>query len=66
LEQRGRLAQLLEASPSLVPFARAVVAEKYSRAVRLASAETGLPINQFPGECPFSLDQVLDQEYLPE
>jgi hypothetical protein len=66
LEQRRRLAQLLQNSPSLKPFAVSALTEQYPHAVRRASAETAIPIQQFPADCPFSLDQVLDQEYLPE
>jgi Domain of unknown function DUF29 len=66
LEQRRRVAQLLQNSPSLKPFACSAFAEMYPYVVKRASAETGIPIKQFPGECPFSLDQVLDQEFLPE
>jgi hypothetical protein len=32
-----------------------------SRAVR----ETGLPKNHFSTECPFSVEQILDPEFLP-
>jgi hypothetical protein len=33
----------------------------YSRAVPRAAAETGLPIESFPEQCPYTLDQVLTQ-----
>lgn len=28
--------------------------------------ETGLPQDTFPRECPFSVAQVLDEDFLPE
>jgi hypothetical protein len=33
--------------------------------VKEASAEMGIPIRQFPEECPFRFDQVLEDEFLP-
>ncbi len=35
-------------------------------AVRSAASETGLPEETFPAECPFTVDQALDQGYWPE
>jgi hypothetical protein len=40
--------------------------EAYRDAVRLAMDETGLPLHGFPADCPYSLDQAMDQEFLPE
>ena len=65
LEQRDRLTQLLNTSPSLRPFAARAVNRKYQRAVQRASAQTGIPIEQFPAECPFTFEQILDDNYLP-
>jgi len=65
IEQRERLAMLLEDSPSL----RAALAEYahqiYPVAVRMASAKTGLPINGFPADNPYSVAQILDQDFMP-
>lgn len=38
----------------------------YSEARRMASVETGMPIDAFPEICPFTLKQVLDADFLPE
>ena len=65
IEQRERLAMLLEDSPSL----RAALAEYahqiYPVAVRMASAEAGLPISAFPADNPYSVAQILDQDFTP-
>ena len=65
-EQRARIEKLLRDSPSLRPGAAAVLEEEYARARRNAATETGQPIETFPGRCPYTLDQVVDDEFLPE
>jgi hypothetical protein len=64
-EQRARLQSILRQSPSLKRFADTALLDIYPAAAKRASAETGIPIAQFPKECPFRLDQVLDDEFLP-
>ncbi len=39
--------------------AEAVLAEAYVNAIEQAVAETGLPVETFPTECPFSLTELL-------
>jgi hypothetical protein len=46
--------------------AQAVLAEVYADAAELAAAETGLPHDTFPSECPFSLEQLLSPVLLEE
>lgn len=46
--------------------AEAVLAKAYSGGVEQAAAETGLPTETFPGECPYTLDQLLSAEILAE
>jgi hypothetical protein len=65
-EQRRQLAQLLEEAPSLRRYAKEGLSKDHRDAVKQASAETGIPIAKFPEECPFSFDQVLEDEFLPE
>jgi hypothetical protein len=38
----------------------------YRRAVNWASRETGIEKKVFPKDCPFTLEQCLDEEFLPE
>jgi Domain of unknown function DUF29 len=66
IEQRRRIAKLLKESPSLRPFVNEAVAEAYSEAREAASNETGLPETEFPTECPFTPDEVLSRDFLPE
>jgi hypothetical protein len=65
-EQRGQLADLFEEAPSLKRYAEEVGLKAYGLAVKEASAETGIPIQQFPEQCPFRFEQVLEDEFLPE
>jgi hypothetical protein len=66
VEHRRRMRKLLRDSPSLAPYARAVFAECYADSCEQAAAESGLSRETFPGEPPFTLDQVLDPRFLPE
>jgi hypothetical protein len=39
--------------------------EDYQGAVKRAAAETGLSGETFPSVCPYSIEQILDEEFLP-
>ncbi|QKQ76133.1 DUF29 domain-containing protein [Nostoc sp. TCL240-02] len=65
-EQRNRITDLLEESPSLKSYPEEVLAQCYDRGLKAASNETELPINTFPVECPYPIAQVLDAEFLPD
>jgi len=58
LEQRQRLADLASGGV-LRSHAEAVLADAYEEAVELASAETGMPREQFPAASTYTLDQLL-------
>jgi hypothetical protein len=38
----------------------------YTRAKRKAISETGLPEAAFPADCPFTPDQILAEDFLPQ
>jgi ribosomal protein L29 len=65
-EQRRRIAKLLQESPSLRPFVDQVLAEAYGEAREAASNQTGFPEAQFPEECPFTVEDLLSRDFLPE
>ena len=52
-------------SPSLRPELESGLADNYARAVKRAAAETGLSGDRFPAACPYRVDQVLDEDFLP-
>jgi hypothetical protein len=66
VEHRRRIRDALKDSPSLKPYLQEVFAECYLDAVELASAETELPVETFPQECPYTPAEVLDSSFLPE
>ena len=64
--QRAELRRLFRDSPSLRNQLPESVAESYRDAVEGASLETGLPADTFPQRCPFTSEQILDRDFLPE
>jgi len=65
-EQRRRIGRLLNNSPSLQPFLPEAFQLAYEDGVDLAIQETNLPDFTFPETCPYSLEKVLDMDFLPE
>ncbi len=53
-------------SPSLRPRVQDLVADEYPRALRLAVTDTGLPTRAFPADCPYAVEQLLDDDWLPD
>ena len=64
-EQRRRIGDLLEESPSLKPYLPEVLEKAYQDGVDLAVRETSLNYKDFPEECLYSLEQVLDSSFFP-
>jgi uncharacterized protein DUF29 len=65
-EQRRRIDKLLRESPSLRPEVNQLVPEAYAEARAKAAQETGLPESFFPAQPPFSPEQILSEDFLPE
>jgi DNA-binding transcriptional regulator YdaS (Cro superfamily) len=65
IEQRARLLKRLQESPSLRAYPGEVLDEEYAIAREKAAAETGLRAATFPKTCPYTIDQVLDPDFLP-
>jgi hypothetical protein len=66
ITQRVDIKLLLKESPSLRPTLTATLDDIYANVRREAARETGLDIGRFPEQCPFSLDQLLDEEWWPD
>ena len=64
-EQRGRIAQLLQAHPSLRRELADKASNAYPIAVRQAACETGLASAIFPAALPFTVDELLDFDFEP-
>ena len=63
--QRIEIEAVLRQSPSLRERIAGELAWNYAAAVKRAVLETGLPRERFPHDCPFSVDQILDEDFLP-
>jgi hypothetical protein len=65
-EHRKRLLKAFAKSPSLKRYYESVFAECYQDGRELASDETGLSLAAFPEDSPFTLDDTLNLDFLPE
>jgi hypothetical protein len=65
VEQRDELKQLLEESPSLRALPSLALAALYPVARAKAADETGLAEAAFPQNCPYSVEDVLDDGFFP-
>jgi len=63
---RDEIQDLLKDSPSLNAKVEQLMADRYATARKRASLETGLAPESFPNACPFSVEQLLDDEYWPD
>jgi hypothetical protein len=64
-EQRLRLHDLLQDSPSLKKSLEDNLSRAYEHAIIIAVGETNLSENNFPETCSFSLKQVFDHNFFP-
>ena len=65
-EHRRRLNKNLQDSPSLKKYFAENFMECYQDARQLAALETGLTLDTFPVESFLSVDECLNQEFLPD
>lgn len=62
---RDEIERRLLDSPSLRPRLDELIAARYANVRKNAMRETGLPLNAFPETCPFSIAQLLDEDFWP-
>jgi Domain of unknown function DUF29 len=60
---RIELLKLLQENPSLQNYPALVLSQSYADAVKVVIKETGL--KEFPNQCPFSIEQLLDENWWP-
>ena len=63
VEHRQRLKKAFQESPSLQAYYTEIFNECYQDARELAAAETGLAIDNFPVETPFTSEEILKSDY---
>ncbi|MEZ5671678.1 MAG: DUF29 domain-containing protein [Thiotrichaceae bacterium] len=64
-EQRIRIHDQLEDSPSLKNYLEISIEKAYPAALKIAHQETRLPISAFPVNCPYSINELLDEDFYP-
>jgi hypothetical protein len=64
--QRGELTDLLEDSPSLRHELEHYVDRAYERARLIAENEAGIDAALFPKDCPYSLEDIINQAFFPQ
>lgn len=65
-EQRRRIGKHIHKNPSLKSQLDEVFMDAYEDARYSAALETGLRIETFPVECPWTFGQVMDSEFWPQ
>jgi Domain of unknown function DUF29 len=65
-EQRDQIRESLNESPSLRPTVITDLPRVYRIARIKAVGETGLSEETFPAECPYTPEQILSEDFLPE
>jgi hypothetical protein len=65
-EQRDQVKESLDESPSLRPTVTAELSKVYGIARIKAAGETGLADKTFPEVCPYTPEQILSEDFLPE
>jgi hypothetical protein len=64
--QRTRIGRLLQRSPSLRHQVAPMIAAQYPSVRRQTARETQLPLATFPEVCPWTPEQVLDEDFWSE
>ncbi|MGF1615233.1 MAG: DUF29 domain-containing protein [Gammaproteobacteria bacterium] len=65
-DARLQIELTLKDSPSLGVYASVQLDRSYQKARHSASKQTQLPLSSFPEECPYLLENVLNEDWLPE
>ena len=66
LEQRQRIEDILDESPSLRSFPARALDREYRLARLKAAGDMDLPLNLFPIEAPYSIPDILSEAFFPD
>ncbi len=66
IEQRARIAKRLRKSPGLKANFSEILLEAYEDALELAIKETQLPASTFPPKCPYTIEELLNDNFYPQ
>lgn len=64
-EQRIRLSDLLEDNPSLKPLIEESIKKAYTLSLVLIRKETPVDLKVLPTECPYTFEQLMNDEFYP-
>ncbi len=64
--QRLELADVITDNPSLKPTLDENIKDVYARALEDAAEETGIYKENFPAQCPYTFNQMMDNDFYPE
>ncbi len=65
IEQRNEILRQLRNKPSLKSYLPDAVVEAYPDAIKIAVQETRLALSIFPSESPYSIEQLLNEDFYP-
>jgi len=65
-EQRKRIKKLLLENPSLRSELDIFLVDAYEDSILLIKKETPIDLKLFPKGCPYTLDQIMDDDFYPE
>ena len=65
-EQRLNIKGIIEDSPSLMGTLEDRFVGAYALAIHQAAKETGMSLHIFPKNCPYTLAEIMDDDWLPE
>jgi hypothetical protein len=65
-DARTQIDLAIEDSPSLKNYPLEQLKDSYQRARCQASKQTSIQIAVFPEDCPYLLEQILDEDWLPQ
>jgi hypothetical protein len=66
IEARRQILNILEDSPGVFQGRREeVLAKTYKDARKDAAHDSRLPLNTFPEECPWTYEQIMDEDFFP-
>jgi len=63
--QRSEVKEHIKSNPSLKPYLKEIVERVYEKSVDKACNESGLAFEAFPTSMPFTIEQALQEEWLP-
>jgi len=64
--QRINFSETLDENPSLKPQLDTILKRAYAKSIIKAAQETALDEQTFPSVCPWSLSQILDDNFYPD